>query len=77
MAVVQSRLHLKENSAHFLNMLRRIFNFELSSGAFSAIAAMGGALLEVSVDSVEAGVEGAGDGWLEEGPDDEDAIQDM
>lgn len=56
-------------------MLRRIFSFELSSEAFSAIAAIGRALLEVSVDSVEAAVEGAGDGWLEEGPDEDDAIK--
>ncbi len=35
-------------------MLRRVFSFELSSGVLSAIAAIDGALLEVSVDSVEA-----------------------
>ncbi len=55
-------------------MLRRVFSFELSSGAFSAIAAVGGAVLEVSVDAVEAATEGAGDGRFVEGPDEEDAI---
>ena len=44
---------------HFLNMLRNVFSFEESSGAFSATGALGGA---VSVDMVDGAVEGAGDG---------------
>lgn len=55
-------------------MLRRAFSLELSSGTFSAIAAVGGALREVSVDRVEAAVDGAGDERFGEGPDEDEAI---
>ena len=56
-------------------MLRRIFSFELSSGAFSAIPAVGGVLFEVLIDAVEAAVEGAGDNRFGEGPDEDDALR--
>jgi hypothetical protein len=69
-----SKMRFKENSTHFLNILRRVFSFELSSGVLSAIAAIDGALLEVSVDSVEAATD-AGDDRFVEGPDEEDAIK--
>ena len=44
---------------YFLNMLRNVFSFEESSGAFSAPGALGGT---VSVDIVDGAVEGAGEG---------------
>ena len=44
---------------YFLNMLRNVFSFEESSGAFSAPGALGGI---VSVDIVDGAVEGAGEG---------------
>lgn len=69
------KMRFERDSAYFRSMLRRAFSFELSSGAFSAIAAVGGALLEVSVDRVEAAVDDAGDDRLGEGPDEEDAIK--
>ena len=56
-------------------MPSRIFSLELSSGAFSAIGAIGGALFEVSMDTVEAVVESAGEERFGDGPDEEDAIR--
>lgn len=70
-----SKMRFNKYSTHFLKMLRRVLILELSSGAFSAMVVVGGALLEVVVDSVEGAVEGATDEELEEGPDEADAIK--
>jgi hypothetical protein len=56
------QLKLGEAPTYFLNILRKVFSFEVSSGARSAPGAATAADVEVSVDIVEGAVDGAGEG---------------
>jgi hypothetical protein len=68
-----NQLYNKETT-YFLNIPRNVLNFELSSGTFSATAAVEGAVVrEVSVGT-ELVVEGAGEGMFSEESDDDIAM---
>lgn len=55
---------------YFLKIARNMDSFDLSSGALST-AALGGAAVMASEGAVEAIVDGAGEGWLTDEPDDD------
>jgi hypothetical protein len=49
-------------TTYFLNIPRNVLNFELSSGIFSATAAVGGVPVDVSVEATDVAADGAGEG---------------
>lgn len=56
---------------YFLRILRKVFSFELSSGAGSATAK---GKASVSVDAVEVAAERGGDGFVTEEPEEDEAM---
>lgn len=69
--------NLSLSSTHFRSMPSKIFSFDESLGAFSAVES-GATVVEVveviSVETVDGALEGAGDNLLSDEPADEDAI---